>query len=100
MSDTPKKEGCGCGGKEAADKMPPVTFTTFILSLGSSAMVHLGEAPMPDTGQTSVNLPLAKHTIDILAMLKEKTTQCLDADETRILDGMLYELRMVYIKKK
>lgn len=76
---------------------PQVTFSTFILSLSSSALVHLGEVPEPETGQIQENLPLAKHTIDILAMLKEKTNTCLDADETQLLDGILYELRMKYV---
>lgn len=78
---------------------PQVTFTTFVLSLSSSSMVHLGEVPDPESGATQQNLPLAKHTIDILAMLKEKTANCLDAEETRLLDGVLYELRMIYVMK-
>lgn len=76
---------------------PQVTFSTFILSLSSSALVHLGEVPDPDTGQTMENLPLAKHTVDIIAMLKEKTGSCLDADEAKLIDGILYELRMKYV---
>lgn len=76
---------------------PQVTFSTFILSLSSSALVHLGEVPDPDTGQTLENLPLAKHTVDIIAMLKEKTQSCLDADESKLIDGILYELRMKYV---
>lgn len=110
-------QGCGCCGQEKdsakeeakqayqeAGKayehlFPKVTFSTFILSLSSSAMVHLGEVPEPETGQTSQNLPLAKHTIDILAMLKEKTCKCLDPEEAKMLDGLLYELRMTYVVK-
>lgn len=92
------KGGCGCQGN-AQQLYPHVTFTTFILSLSSSAMVHLGEVPEPESGQTQENLPLAKHTIDILAMLKDKTSKCLDAEEARLLDGVLYELRMVYVMK-
>ncbi len=96
--------GCGCaaaGAERTAGQpvFPQVTFSTFILSLCSSAMVHLGEVPEPETGQLRPDLPLAKHTIDILAMLKDKTSKCLDADEARLLDGMLYELRLVYVMK-
>jgi len=88
---------------EAAGKReapyPQVTFSTFVMSLASSALVALGEVPEPETGQTSVNATLARHTIDILAMLKEKTAPCLDADEQRLLDGLLYELRMQFVMK-
>jgi hypothetical protein len=79
--------------------MPKVDFSTFIMSLASSALVHLGEVPDPETGNTNENLTLAKHTIDILAMLKEKTEKCLDEDEKRLIDGLLYEMRMKYVMK-
>ncbi len=86
-------------GEDCQCLFPKVTFTTFILSLYSSAMVHLGEVPEPESGAVQEHLPLAKHTIDILAMLKEKTCKCLDADEARLIEGLLYELRMKYIMK-
>lgn len=79
--------------------MPKVDFSTFVMSLASSALVHLGEVPDPDSGTTNVNLTVAKHTIDILAMLKEKTDQCLTPDEKRLMDGLLYEMRMKYVMK-
>ena len=81
------KPGCDCS-------MPQVTFSTFILSLASSALVQLGEVPNPESGATEQDLVIAKHTIDIL------TKQCLDSDEARLLEGILYELRMKYVMKK
>ena len=111
MTDN-ERTGCGCaaGGAREGDKggaqdgaphgapqMPQVTFSTFILSLASSALVQLGEVPDPDTGRTSENLLMAKHTIDVLTMLQEKTRGCADADEARLLEGVLYELRMKYV---
>ncbi len=100
MSDAQNSEqGCGCGCGGAQHQMPAVTFSTFILSLGSSALVHLGEVPDPESGQTASNLLMAKHTIDVLAMLDQKTRNCLDADERKLLDGLLYELRMKYVVK-
>ena len=79
--------------------MPQVSFTTFILSLASSALVQLGEVPDPVSGQIEANLPIAKHTIDVLTMLQEKT-QCSRTDEeTQMMDGLLYELRMKYVLK-
>ncbi|MEG2140312.1 MAG: DUF1844 domain-containing protein [Bilophila sp.] len=80
--------------------MPQVTFSTFILSLASSALVQLGEVPNPETGLIEQDHVMAKHTIDILTMLESKTLHCLDSDEARLLDGMLYELRMKYVMKK
>ncbi len=87
-------------GIEAAAMMPKVTFSTFVLSLASSALVQLGEAPDPTTGKHEEDIVLAKHTIDILSMLEEKTRCALDADETRLLEGLLYELRMKYVVKQ
>lgn len=87
------KASCACS-------MPEVTFSTFILSLASSALVHLGEVPDPDSGETRCNLDVAKHSIDILSMLQCKTRECLDADEHRLLEGLLYELRIKYVAKK
>lgn len=79
--------------------LPQVDFSTFVLSMASSAMVHLGEAPNPEDGKTEVVLPLAKHTIDIIEMLKSKIEKGLTAEEQRLLDGLLYELRMKYVLK-
>jgi len=86
--------------KQADFAMPEINFSTFILSLNSSALVHLGIQTDPTTGSTSENFPLAKQTIDILAMLDEKTKGNLDEDEKRLLTHVLYELRMLYVKQK
>lgn len=80
-------------------QLPKVDFSTFVLSLASSALVQLGEVPNPETKQSEENLPVAKHTIDILAMLHEKTGPCLTSEESRLLTGVLYELRMKYVIK-
>lgn len=77
--------------------MPTVNFSTFILSLASSALVQLGEVPNPETGATEKNSELARHTIDILTMLEEKTQSNLDAEEARLLHDLLYELRMKFV---
>lgn len=88
---------CGCGEGSAGTMLPEVTFSTFVLSLSSSALVHLGEVPEPETGAVQRDLALAKHTIDVLCMLQNKTQACLDADEKRLLEGLLYDLRMKYV---
>lgn len=89
--------GCGCA---SGGPMPKVSFSTFILSLASSGLVQLGEVPDPETGATGENLLMAKHTIDVLTMLREKTHACLDAEENQLLEELLYELRMKYVLKK
>lgn len=96
MSDEKKPEAAADDGPV----MPQVTFTTFILSLASSALVQLGEVPDPASGKVEeANLPIAKHTIDILTMLRGKTQHSLTDEEERIMDGLLYELRMKYVLK-
>jgi len=82
-----------------AQTMPQVTFSTFILSLASTALVQLGEVPNPESGRIEQNLALGKHTIDVLDMLRSKTASCLDSEEQRLIDGVLYELRMKYVLK-
>lgn len=79
--------------------MPTVTFSTFVLSLASAGLVELGEVPSPESGEFELNLTMAEHTIDVLSMLQEKTRGGLDAEESRLLDGLLYELRMKYVLK-
>lgn len=100
MAETEKTAAPGAGkscGPEGC--MPKVTFTTFVLSLASSGLVQLGEVPDPDTGATGEHLLMAKHTIDVLCMLRDKTQGCLDPEERQLLDGLLYELRMKYVLK-
>ncbi len=96
-------DGCTCEERATAGPgdpcYPPVTFTTFLLSLASSAMVHMGETPEPESGGFTENLPLAKHTIDILGMLECKTKSNLTDDEAGLLANLLAELRMAYVKK-
>jgi len=81
-------------------QLPEVNFATFIFSLSSSALFHFGEVPDPATGTKKKSLPLAKHTIDILAMLDEKTKGNLTSDEEQLLKNILYDLRMRYVKEK
>lgn len=79
--------------------MPVVTFATFIISLNHSALVHLGKIEDPSIGTKTKNLELAKQTIDIIAMLEEKTKGNLTEEEDGMLKGLLYDLRMIYVKE-
>lgn len=84
-----------------ADEKKPATidFYTFCVSLGSSAFVHMGDAPHPETGEAQPNLILAQQTIDILGMLQEKTKGNLSEEEERFLDNLLDDLRLRYVTK-
>ena len=86
--------------KEEDLKLPEINFPTFIFSLNSSALVHLGVIEDPASGQKSKNLLMAKQTIDILGMIEEKTQGNLSNDEANMLKHILYELRMIYVKEK
>ncbi len=77
----------------------PVSFTSFVGSLFGSAMVNLGEAEDPVTRKKTVELTLARNTIDLLGVLKEKTKGNLDEEESRFLDSVLYECRTKFIEK-
>jgi hypothetical protein len=78
--------------------LPAVDFHTFVLSLGSSALLHLGELEHPEAGGPHQDLALAKHTIDILAMLEEKTKGNLTTAEAKLISSLLYDLRLRYVE--
>lgn len=80
-------------------QLPKVDFSTFIFSLNSAVLVHLGVLDEPGTGNKVKNLDLAKQTIDILGMLQEKTQGNLAADEENMLKNILYDLRMLFVKE-
>ncbi|RMG14027.1 MAG: DUF1844 domain-containing protein [Deltaproteobacteria bacterium] len=82
---------------ETTHKTPPVDFSTFVLSMASSALIHLGETEHPESGERTVNLPLARQTIDMLAMLEKKTAGNLERDEERLLQAVLYDLRLRFV---
>lgn len=78
--------------------LPEVNFNSLIFSLSSSALLHLGEIADPQSGEKRKDLPMAKHSIDIIAMLKEKTTGNLTEEEEKFLDNILTDLRMRFVK--
>ncbi|RPJ21959.1 MAG: DUF1844 domain-containing protein [Desulfobacteraceae bacterium] len=78
--------------------LPEVNFNSLIFSLSSSALINLGEIADPNTGQKQKDLPLAKHTIDTIAMLQDKTKGNLNPEEKRFLDTILADLRWRYVK--
>jgi hypothetical protein len=80
------------------EPLPEVDFTNFIFSLSTSVLIQLGEIQDPFTQKSAKNLPLAKQTIDLIGMLKEKTKGNLTPEEERVIEYVLYDLRMRYVK--
>ncbi len=78
---------------------PEINFSTFIFSLNTSALLHLGEIPDPATGKQQEDLTMAKQTIDLIAMLQEKTQGNLAPDEENLVKHVLYDLRLRYVQK-
>ena len=81
------------------DDLPAVDFTTFVLSLSHSALLHLGDAPHPTSdGMSEVDLPMARQTIDLLALIQEKTHGNLTGAEEQMLTQALYDLRLRFVE--
>jgi hypothetical protein len=78
--------------------LPEISFINLIFSLSTSVLIQLGEIQDPVTQQLAKNLPLAKQTIDLIGMLKEKTKGNLTSDEEKLLENILYDLRMRYVR--
>lgn len=85
--------GAGTGAED-----PQITFATFVISLGDSALVHLGAIPNPVTGETTRDLRAARQTIDIVGLIEEKTRGNLSEEEEKLMTNLLYALRMQWIQ--
>ena len=101
--DEQKEQACPCGEGKVPDRngkcvMPNVTFPAFIMSLNTSVLYHLGEIADPVTGKKQVDYDLARHGIDTLMLLLEKTKGNLTADEEGMLKGILYDVKMRFVK--
>jgi len=79
--------------------LPEIDFSSFIFSLSTSALLHLGEVPDPISQKRERNLPLAKQTIDILGMLQQKTRGNLNPEEEKMMEHILADLRWRYIRE-
>lgn len=78
--------------------LPEVDFSSFIISLASTAQMSMGNIPHPETGKTAVSLPAAKQMIDILGMIRTKTKGNLTSEEETLIEQILYNLRMHYVR--
>lgn len=77
-----------------------MSFSTFVLGLASSALIHLGEAPNPDTGGPAFNLVLARQSLDLLELLRQKTAGNLTIEEEQLFKTLLTDLRLRYVQKQ
>jgi hypothetical protein len=75
----------------------PVDFSTHILSLASTALIALGKMTTPDGQQHPLDLETARHLIDVLGMLEQKTKGNLDEAETKLLQSLVYDLRVAFV---
>lgn len=92
-------QGDAKSGPDAAETLPKVDFSTFVLSFATSAMYHMGLSQDPSGEDAPAkNLPLARQTIDTLEMFEEKTRGNLDEEETKLIQAVLYELRMNFVR--
>jgi len=78
--------------------LPPATFSFLVLSLGTQAQAHLGMLHFGEEEKPEVNLPMARHSIDLLAVLLEKTKGNLTLEERRLLENSLTELRFRFVQ--
>jgi hypothetical protein len=93
-----KSSDQGGPAKDGTEKTAEVIdFATFVMSLAASALINLGEHE-DDQGQININLPLARQSIEILGMLREKTRGNLTPEEQSTLENVLYDLRLRFLK--
>ena len=106
---TPQSENAGATTQEVAGNFkmeapspesPTATMTSFLVSLATQAMVQMGQMPPPPGMEIPVDVESAKGTIDILAMLQQKTLGNLTPEEAKLLEDVLHSLRVAYLRKK
>lgn len=90
---------CRASCEEKLDEsLGSIDFSTFIISLGTSVLFHLGVNDPQQENKGTVNLPMARNIIDIMVMLKEKTNGNLTDDEHKLLETLLFDLRLKYVE--
>lgn len=86
------------GTAAQANALPEIDFSTFVISLSTQVLMHLGEIANPVSGKIEADISVAKQMIDILAMLKTKTNGNLNTNEAQMMEGILFDLRMKYVE--
>ena len=80
------------------EALPEINFSAFVISLSTQVLMNLGEIANPITAKVETDVLVAKQMIDILAMLKDKTRGNLNASEDRLMEDILFDLRMKYVE--
>jgi hypothetical protein len=96
QSEQTAASGAATGARQ--EPPPEINFSTFVISLSTQALMHLGEIASPLSGKVETDVPVAKQMIDILGMLKDKTRGNLNASEDRLMEDILFDLRMKYVE--
>lgn len=94
--EPPAQQSPAAGATE--EEAFPVNFSSFVLSLATSALIHLGEEANPGTGEKSIQLPMARQVIDLLSLLEEKTKGNLSKEEEALISQILFTLRMKFVE--
>ncbi|HXT54658.1 MAG TPA: DUF1844 domain-containing protein [Candidatus Eisenbacteria bacterium] len=95
-SSEERHESSGQGA--SGEALPEINFSTFVIGLSTQALMHLGEIANPVSGNVEIDVPTAKQMIDILGLLKDKTRGNLNASEDRLMEDILFDLRMKYVE--
>ena len=82
----------------ANEALPAINFSTFIIGLSTQALMHLGEIPDPLSGKVQKDISVVKQMIDIIGVLRDKTQGNLDQGEEKLMDHILFDLRMKYVE--
>ena len=82
---------------ENGTEAPAISFSTLLISIASAALSGLGVIPNPTTGKMEKNVLLARHNIDLLTLLKEKTSGNLSEEEASLMDNLLYDLQLKFV---
>jgi hypothetical protein len=98
QEDVPAQSKPNFTPDQAKQERPAMSFSLFVQSLAHQTMMGLGLVAWPDSGLVRTELELARQSIDILLILKEKTQGNLSAEEHSLLDGMLYQLQLAYVE--
>ncbi len=83
---------------EGEGALSAINFSTFIISLSTQALMHLGEIPNPLSGNVEMDISVGKQMIDIIGVLSEKTRGNLDQGEEKLMEDILFDLRMKYVE--
>lgn len=84
--------------ESAGQEMAEISFSAFVISLSTQALMHLGEIPNPLNDKVEKDISVAKQMIDIIALLRDKTRGNLDQGENKLVEDVLFDLRMRYVE--